>query len=101
MQLIDWCVALTFGQVELTPLVSVNLAGVWNDRLSRRRRRAGKLGEKLESPGADQRAKVLVRMVGEEEERARGGELLSLEEQRCAWPKQQQGGHCPKPPGTG
>src|SRR5262245_46218103 len=81
VHLVNRRMALALGEVEFRLLESPLVAGVVQHGPSLRRREAAELREKLRAPVADQRRQLLA-VIGEEEERARRGELLPLKEHR-------------------
>lgn len=97
MQRVDRRMALALGEVETASGEGLERAGIGELTLHRR---AGKRGELLQEPGPARpnRAAQRVVVVGKEDERAGGTELLALEEHRGARPEQREGGHGAVPP---
>jgi hypothetical protein len=87
-------VAVALAVVEHAALEGPRVGGIVEQRLHLGRGQAVELSEELAASFPDQPTELAL-VIGKKQKRARGGELLSLEQQWDAWREKQTGGHRP------
>ena len=92
--------SLPLGRVELRTAKAVGVARIGELPADLGVRQAGELPEELAAPFPNGAIQFRI-VIGEVEERAGGGEFLSLEQHRNPGHQQQVGRHCPPPAGAG
>src|SRR4051794_38190354 len=93
VELVNVGMLLPLGEIELTAVVSGDVAGIGEARPGLGLGKISELREKLNAALGNQRTEFLV-MIGEEQERAGCCEFLALKQHRSPGREQEQGGDC-------